>query len=101
MEVSTLMVVIVAIIGSSGLTALINGLFNRKPTKAESGKKEAEADNIIGQAYGALLKDFRQQLADLKKDFFLLKVDHNACTEANKVLIQRIEDLEKKTKNTQ
>lgn len=99
MEGSTLTITIVAaILGSSVLTAIINGFFNKKSSKADIEVKEAQADSLIGQAYGALLKEINGQYNSLKGRFDELEKDHEACTAINKELMERIELLELKTK---
>lgn len=93
----------VAVLGSSALTALINNLFARSKNKSEVKvghadveKKEAEAESMLATAYGSLFKDFKQQIADLKKEVYFVKKDHTECTNTNKELLKRIELLEAK-----
>lgn len=78
-----------SVLGSTLLTSLVTAWLNRK-------KNTAEADSIIGEAYGALIKTLRSEIDTLRNEFMFLKNEHKTCKAENENLLLRIEKLEKK-----
>lgn len=81
--------IVASVLGSSLFTAFVNGFFQKYKTKAE-------ADNLIGEAYGSLIKNLRSEIDVLRNEFQFLKKDHENCMLENKNLKLRVENLEQK-----
>jgi outer membrane murein-binding lipoprotein Lpp len=83
------MTISASVLGSTLLTSLVTSLLNRR-------KNTAEADSIIGEAYGALIKTLRTEIDTLRNEFMFLKNQHETCHKENEILKMRIENLEQK-----
>lgn len=90
MDATTVAATIIAsVLGSSLFTALVTGFFSKR-------KNKAEADSIIGEAYGALIKTLRSEIDTIRNEFMFMKQEHDSCRLENKNLQLRIEKLERK-----
>lgn len=69
MEINTLQLVIMFIIGiagSAGVSALVVGFFNKNKTSAESESLKAEATKTIRDAASAMVADYREDNKELR-----------------------------------
>lgn len=78
-----------SVLGSTLLTSLVTAWLNRKRTKAE-------ADSIIGEAYGSLIKNLRTEIDTLRNEFMFLKNEHKTCKAENEALKLRLDKIENK-----
>ena len=86
---SLLATIIITVISSATMTAVIQGLFQRKRQTAESGKIEVEAGVVVFETLKDLIIPLREQIARM--------VEENLeCEERNKLLTDRLDKLEER-----
>lgn len=71
--------VVVAVLGSSVLTALVQGWVNRRKTAAEADKTAAEADETVVDAAGAVVQMLRSEVERLGVRVELVERNHEDC----------------------
>ena len=78
---------IIAIISSAAMTAVIQGLFQRKRQSAESGKIEVEAGVVVFETLKELIVPLREQITRMAEE-------NRDCEARNKILTDRVDKLE-------
>ena len=78
---------VIAMLSSAAMTAVIQGIFQRKRQAAESGKIEVEAGVVIFETLKDLIVPLREQIARMTQE-------NRDCEERNRTLTHRIDKLE-------
>lgn len=86
-----ILAILVAVLGSGGLSAVITSAFSRKKAKAEAEKAAAEAKKVAAEAGQIVVDAAVKMVAELRSEVTRLQVRVDALEKENEKLTFQLE----------